>query len=305
LKKEKLKIGRIPYANLFPTFYCLEKECDLSGYKFIRGVPSALNKMLREGRIDISPSSSIEYLKNKRKYFILPWFSISSKGPINSILLFSKYPLKELNGKNISVSSDSETSSVLLKVILREFLSIKCRYKKTKFRSVKNALTSSSAALLIGDEAMKEAKRQSAVSSQRSARKKTKASRLPAGQAGITPAYRTGRPQPSLYIYDLGDLWFKYTGLPFVFALWIVRKDVLPQKMELVRKLASGLLKAKKNAPEKFSSIAKQAPQKKWMAEKDLVKYWKCISYDFTEKHMEGLKLFEEYALKNKTKIKM
>lgn len=222
--------------------------------------------MLREGKLDISPSSSIEYLRNKNKYFILPWFSISSSGPISSILLFSKLPLEELGGKTIAASSDSETSLVLLKIILREFLSLKCRFKTIKCSSVKKILLSFSAALLIGDKAMKEAKKQS---------------------------------NSSLYIYDLGELWTKYTGLPFVFALWIVRKKSLSQKKELIKKLSSDLINAKKYASKKLSLIAKEAPQKKWSSEEELVNYWKDISYDFTDKHMEGLKLFEKYAFKN------
>ena len=153
-----LRIGRITYANLFPIFYYLEKECDLSEYKFINGVPSALNKMLRDGELDISPSSSIEYLKNKKKYFILPWFSISSLGPIKSILLFSKIPIEELGGKTIAVSSDSETSAALLKIILNDFLSLKCRFKTFSSSNIKYVLTHFPAALLIGDNAMKEAK---------------------------------------------------------------------------------------------------------------------------------------------------
>ncbi len=103
----------------------------------------------------------------------------------------------------------------------------------------------------------------------------------------------------SLYIYDLGELWTKYTGLPFVFALWIVRKKSLSQKKELIKKLSSDLINAKKYASKKLSLIAKEAPQKKWSSEEELVHYWKSISYDFTDKHMEGLKLFEKYAFKN------
>jgi predicted solute-binding protein len=49
-------------------------------------------------------------------------------------------------------------------------------------------------------------------------------------------------------------------------------------------------------------SIAKDAPHKKWFTEEELVRYWTTISYDFTEKHMEGLKLFEKYAFKTDRK---
>ncbi|MBI4849222.1 MAG: menaquinone biosynthesis protein [Nitrospirae bacterium] len=141
MKNQKLRIGRIPYANLFPIFYYLEKQCNHSAYRFVKGVPSKVNKMLREGRLDISPSSSIEYLRNKNKYLIVPYSSISSSGPIKSILLFSKYPLNELGGKAIALSSASETSTALLKIILKDFLSVKCKFRPTDHRSVKNILS--------------------------------------------------------------------------------------------------------------------------------------------------------------------
>ncbi|NOZ68216.1 MAG: hypothetical protein GXP46_02995, partial [Deferribacteres bacterium] len=95
-------------------------------------------------------------------YLILPWFSISSSGPVKSILLFSKIPLNELGGKTIEVSSESETSTALLRVILRDFLSVKSRFRQTNRRSVRGILTSSPAVLLIGDTAMIEAKKTSA-----------------------------------------------------------------------------------------------------------------------------------------------
>jgi chorismate dehydratase len=270
LKDKKLKIGRIPYANLYPIFYYLDRVCDNSRYKIIKGVPSKLNKMLRNGELDISPSSSIEYLKYKSTYRILPWLSISSYGTIKSILLFSKFPIHDLGGKTIAVSSESETSTVLLKIILKEFLSLKCRLKPTTLRSVKNILSTYSGVLHIGDTAMMEAKKLSAVSNQLS----------------------------GLFVYDLGELWDKYTGLPFVYALWIVRKKSLFEKSELLRQLSFDLINAKKYAHNKLSLIAKQAPQRKWISKKELVDYWNIISYDYTYKHVEGLNLFEKYAKK-------
>ena len=270
MKNKKLRIGRIPYANLFPIFHYLDKKCDNTAYRFFRGVPSKLNKMLRDNQLDISPSSSIEYLKNKNKYLLLPWFSVSSSGPIKSILLFSKYPINELAGKTIAVSSESATSIALLKIVMKEFLSIKCKYKTTDLHSVKNIFKSFPAVLHIGDTAMIEAKKQTEASKQQTAK----------------------------YIYDLGELWDKYTGLPFVYALWLVRKSSISAKEELIKALSSDLLEAKEIAGKKLSSIAKDAPQKKWLSEKELVDYWKIISYDLTEKHMEGLQLFEKLIKK-------
>ena len=271
MKGNKLKIGRIPYANLFPIFYYLDRKCNLSEYTFIKGVPSRLNRMLRAGELDISPSSSIEFLRNKSKYRVLPWLSVSSTGPIKSILLFSTLPIEKLGEKTIALSSESDTSVALLKILLKEVYSLKCRFKPTDLRSVKNILSSASAVLHIGDTAMREARK-----------------------------FLSPLPNPSsLYIYDLGEIWNKHTGLPFTYALWVVRIKSLHEKTDLIKKLSLDLIAARKYANRKLSLIAREAPQKKWISEKELVDYWKIISYDFTEKHLEGLRLFEKYALKN------
>ena len=101
---------------------------------------------------------------------------------------------------------------------------------------------------------------------------------------------------PSVYKYDLAELWHIHTGLPFVFALWIVRKEAISKKKDLIMKLSIDLINANRYASGKLAFIAKEFPRKKWLTEKALVGYWKKISYDLTDKHMEGLRLFEKYA---------
>jgi chorismate dehydratase len=271
LKNGKLNVGRIPYANLFPIFHYLERNGNKEKYRFVNGAPSELNKMLRHGELDISPSSSVEYLKNKSQYRILPYLSISSSGPINSIFLFTKFPIEELGGKHIAVTSDSDTSTALLKVILKEFLSLDCTFEPTQKINVNDLLSTYAAALHIGDTAMTEGKKL---------------------RNGMSDSI------PGLNIYDLGELWHTYTGLPFVYALWVIRKESIDKKDDLIRDLSDELLNAKQFSSQKLSAIAKDAPHNKWIKEEELVRYWKDISYDFTRKHMEGLELFEKYALK-------
>src|SRR5271157_1612604 len=117
----KLVIGRIPYANLFPIFYILDHDIDCSSYTFVEGVPSRLNRMLREGEVDVSPSSSLEYLRNPELYGIIGNHSISSRGRVGSIFLFSPRPVEELDGNIVYASSQSETSIALLKIVLGNF----------------------------------------------------------------------------------------------------------------------------------------------------------------------------------------
>ncbi|MBI4843437.1 MAG: menaquinone biosynthesis protein [Nitrospirae bacterium] len=285
MKTTKLKIGKIPYTNLFPIYYYLENISARPEFVFLEGVPSELNRMLREGKIDVSPSSSIEYLKHKDIYSLIPWTSISAQGAVGSIYLFSRSPIESLGNSKIAVSSHSETSVVLLKIIMNEFLSLDCSYEITEASSVDKNLKQYSASLLIGDEAMREAKKLSAISNQPSEKNKA----IAKNSLQITN-------HESPYLYDLGAIWHKHTGLPFVFALWIIRKESLAGKKELLKNLSEDIILAKKYIPKHLKTLAGKSPMRKWLSEKELVSYWNGISYDFTDEHMEGLLLFEKYA---------
>jgi chorismate dehydratase len=264
LEKQKLIIGRIPYANLFPIFYMLEKTCDCASYEFVEGVPSELNKKIREGLIDISPSSSIEYLRNSDKYDLIENHSISSKGPVGSILLFSRRTIETLNGLTVFTSSQSETSTALLKIILEKFYQIECRLKSTG-EPLEKAIDSHAAYLSIGDEALVEALK-----------------------------------WPELYIYDLGELWWKNTGLPFSFALWLVRKDFCSEKKELFERFRKNLDNAKLGSLKDLKAIASALSLRNVLSEDELIAYWKGISYDFDEEHKKGLELFKKYAIETR-----
>ena len=49
---EKLRIGKISYLNLMPIFRSLNLEAD-DHFEVIEGVPSELNRMLRDGQLDL------------------------------------------------------------------------------------------------------------------------------------------------------------------------------------------------------------------------------------------------------------
>jgi chorismate dehydratase len=257
----KLRIGKINFLNLYPIFYTLEKECDPSRFEFIEGTPAELNGLLRDGELDISPSSSIEYLRNQEMYTLIEGHSISATGPIMSILLFSTLPIEELDKKMILASSQSETSTALLKIILKKFYRFDNRILISDSDLVEG-LRSASAYMLIGDDALR-------------------AARSPA----ITE-------DPShIHVYDLGEIWFRNTGLPFVYALWMGRKECCSEEafIEFIERLDG----AKKHAKDHFRDIASEMTKKQSMIIDDPVAYWNIISYDLNEDHKEGLKLFD------------
>lgn len=260
MTKGLLRIGRIRYSNLFPIFFMLEKNADCSAYEFVEGVPSVVNRLLREGEIDISPSSSIEYLRNRERYTVLDGHSISSAGPIGSILLFSRRPIETLDGLVVLASSQSETSVALLDIVLKKFYDLDCPLKSTS-DPLEKTIETHTAYLLIGDDALREALR-----------------------------------WPKLYIYDLGDIWHRNTGLPFVFALWIARNDWSIEEPALFERFRKDLDAAKGKAMKDLRTIAGESPLISMLSVDEIVSYWKGISYDLDEEHKKGLELFRKYA---------
>jgi chorismate dehydratase len=253
---EILRIGQIDYANCFPIFNCLKNTNPECSYAFIKGVPSELNSMLSSGRLDLCPSSSIEYARHPNNYLILKDLSISSIGRVKSVFLFSRFPIENLDGKTLGVTGESATSVNLLKIALGKFCKFHNTYVKIENASI-DALDDFPAVLLIGDTALR---------------------------AGL-------QDMKDVHAYDLGDIWFKNTGLPFVFALWIIREEtVLKAKREAIS-LYSRLCHAKMHAYKTFESCADDFGME-WIGKSELINYWQTISYDLTPRHIEGLRLF-------------
>ncbi|HXE97437.1 MAG TPA: menaquinone biosynthesis protein [Dongiaceae bacterium] len=250
-----LRIGQIEYANCTPLFHVLREQFSCSGYEFISGVPAELNRMLLSGEIDVCPSSSIEYAYHPERYTILPQLSISSIGAVASVLLFSRVPVEKLDGRKILLSSESATSVNLLKILLGQRFCCSCEYEVAR-PGVAAADGESSALLLIGDSAL-----------------------------------RTSLEKSDLFVYDLGELWYSWTGFPFVFALWLCRNEVA-EEAEL-KGLASQLIQAKELAPGCLEQIAACAKEVSWMGHERLLEYWRDnISYQLDERAQAGLMLY-------------
>ncbi len=227
---------------------------------FLRGVPAELNAMLSSGKLDVCPSSSIEFAKHPHKYLLLKNLSISSIGRVKSVFLFSRLPIERLDGLTVGVTKESETSVNLLKIILQKFYNFHNSYSKLSNPTIE-ALDDFDAILLIGDSALK---------------------------AGL-------REIKGVYVYDLGGLWYGYTGLPFVFALWILREDAAQRNRDDILNLYARLCNAKQLAYNTFEKLA-DSYEREWIGREELIRYWETISYDLTPRHLEGLRKFYCYA---------
>ncbi|MFC1549300.1 menaquinone biosynthesis protein [Nitrospirota bacterium] len=273
---EPLRVGRISYLNLLPIFSALEELADPGKYNFMEGVPSELNRMLRNGELDISPSSSIEYLRDKNSYQFLKGHSISSTGAVRSVLLFSRIPIENICSQKVMATHQSETSIALLRVILNKFYGHDCDLETTR-EPFYEAIRRHSAYLSIGDDALMALHESNVLEIEK-----------PADCHAICSISNQ-----AFYVYDLGELWRMHTGLPSVYALWTYRASLPDERIRLIEAYGRDLASATDNAMKNIERIAMRSDVNIPPAE--AVAYWRGITYGLPDKCLEGLSLFEKY----------
>lgn len=251
-----LCVGRISYLNAIPFFHYL-KQTGFTG-RVVDGVPAELNARLAAGELDLSPSSSFEYALHWHDYLLLPGFSISSFGPVHSVLLFSHLPLTVVGQGEIVLTGESATSVNLLKVLLQEFCGANRVVCRVADGPVEAVIAAGGSALLIGDRALRTARN------------------LPEGMRA----------------YDLGELWQRYTGLPFVFALWIVRRAAYAARQAEIQKFCRQLGQSLELAFADLRGMAAAVTPGGPLTAEELVSYWQAVSYQLSPAHHDGLRRF-------------
>ena len=258
-----LCVGRISYLNAIPFFHHLG-QTGFAG-QIIDGVPAELNARLAAGEIDLSPSSSFEYALHWHDYLLLPGFSISSFGPVHSVLLFSCLPLTAVGQGEIVLTGESATSVNLLKVLLQEFCGVHRVLCRIADGPVEAVIAAGGSALLIGDRALRAARN------------------LPEG----------------MQVYDLGELWKHYTGLPFVFALWIVRRAAYAARQGEIQRFCRQLGQSLELAFADLGGTAAAVTPGGPLSAEELVAYWQTVSYQLTPAHLDGLRKFFALCVKH------
>src|ERR1041385_318313 len=112
-----MRIGRIPYINCYPVYGAVDRGIVSLDGEIVDGVPSALNRQMADGSLDVSVISAVEYARDAKRYLLLPDLAITSDGPVRSVVLFSKRPASELQGRRVLVSKSSMTSVALVELL--------------------------------------------------------------------------------------------------------------------------------------------------------------------------------------------
>lgn len=174
--------------------------------------------------------------------YIYTDYCIGCNGAVASVCLFSEVPLEKV--ERVLLDYQSRTSVALARILISEHWKIEAKLIDTK-SDFRGDIRGTTAAVVIGDRALQQRK--------------------------ISP-----------YIYDLGEAWKNFTGLPFVFANWIANK-----------KLPDGFIAAfdaaNKSGLLHIDKVVAETPYDVF----DLKEYYtKYVDYNYDYGKMQGKEIF-------------
>jgi chorismate dehydratase len=254
----KARMGRIAYLNVLPIYFALEHIFSENGFQLVRGTPAELNALMRRGEVDLGSISAMEYGRSFRDYLLLPDLSISSKGAVGSVLLFSRVPFSRLDGRTIRVSAASASGAALVKILMAELFEVQPLYQWGHLADA--PLSDCAAVMAIGDEA------------------------LGLADAGAMP-----------FELDLGQAWQELTGLPFVFGVWAVRRDFAAARPEATAALHRLLRRSRDWGLGSLAALSRIAAASFGMTPAQILAYFHQLNYSLDPEHEEGLAAFFHY----------
>ncbi|MFN2508302.1 MAG: menaquinone biosynthetic enzyme MqnA/MqnD family protein [Chthoniobacterales bacterium] len=222
--------------------------------EIVRDHPAALCRMLAEGQLDVALVSSFEFLRNP-VYSIVDRVAVGSSGPVYSV--FVVHPADRETLEEIALDPASLTSANLLRCLLAEHGLRPRLVPETKGR-VNAAVTPRRGKLLIGDQAIEFRQRHGS----------------------------------EYNFWDLGAAWQQATGLPFVFALWLIRPG-----MDGAETIADRL---RATRDENLASLDRViAVQADFPHEFCAWYYRHCLRFEFAEAEKAGLLKFRSLCQKH------
>ncbi|KPJ98987.1 MAG: ABC transporter substrate-binding protein [Desulfobacterales bacterium SG8_35] len=262
LKSPEVRIGMVNFINTAPLYEVWQRTVRCPAWHVVEAAPSVLNRMLFANDLDMGLVSSQEYAVHPEEYLILDDISISSSGPVGSVFLFSKCAPELLTDRLVLLSGQSQTSVSLVKIVLEEFYRVFPLYEVGPvLEDHENHVIE--AVLAIGDEA------------------------LLLAQSKKYP-----------YRIDLGKIWHEKTSLPFVFAVWAMRREFCSNNPETVRDIQRELLRCRDEGRHDLREISSKVAPRASMEADACYEYLLGIEHDLGPEKKKGLIRFIEYLIK-------
>ncbi len=259
-----ITLGTIRYLNTQPVEYGIAQR--LPSIRVVRDVPTGINQGLIEGRIAIGPISVYAFAQHTDDLQLVPGLSIATLGAVKSVLLFSWHSdPRMLDGLPVALTDHSATSVRLLEVLCEHYYHIAPHWYRCP-QNVDAMLAHHEAALLIGDHALVEG-----------------VLRRTIGTRGVP------------YCFDLGQEWFDFSRLPFVFAVWAMHHDCAEEVQRAG--IVPALYAAKAEGIQAIDTIAKAYAPRLGLPTEVCATYLRNLRYDLDAQDQEGLRFFLDYAL--------
>lgn len=215
-------------------------------------VPSRLAVSLSRGELDVAMIPSIEYFRGTG-YSIISDACIACRGPVLSVKLFSRVPMNSI--RTLALDEGSRTSAALVQILLKEEYDLLPQISSLPIGASEKD-TKADAVLLIGDR-------------------------------GI--ASNNGRFD---YEWDLGREWMRWTGLPFVFAMWIARSGIALLGFDKLLSIA------RDEGLKHIAEMSREEAANGWISEQDSQIYLRDhLHFYFGPEERQGLDLFYQKAV--------
>ena len=246
-----MRVCAVSFLNTTPLVWGLTHGPQRGLFDLDFRIPAACADQMALGAADIGIVPSFELTRQDLE--VVPGTGIACHGPVRSILLISSRPANEI--RTLAADSSSRTSVQLARVILeRKYGAAPVSLPLAP--DLGSMLEVADAALIIGDPALH-----------------------------LDPATLP------YYVYDLGQEWVEYTGLPMVFAVWAAQKGVMRPGT------AEAFADSCRFGRERIEEIvAAEAPQRGFAP--DLVRLYltRHIVHELGARDYEGMELFLKYA---------
>ena len=202
-----VRVGAVQYLNTKPLVHGLASfdSCKNSGLNLSYDLPSRLADQLSSSALDVALIPIVEVFRGDWR--VITDACIGCRGPVMSVKLFFRTAPQRVT--RIALDEGSRTSAALAQVLLAERFGVRPAVEPLPIGSGVDA-TDADAVLLIGDRAI-------------------------GPNGGPADGHSAAQPRKNgsfQLVWDLGDEWCRWTGLPFVFAAWAARPGVNTEALE-------------------------------------------------------------------------
>jgi chorismate dehydratase len=216
--------------------------------------PARCADLLARGQVEAALVPVVEY-QRLPETAVAPGVCVGARREVQSVVLVTRgAPLEEV--RSVALDTSSRTSSALVEVIFREFLG-RSPGLAPSAPNLREMLAAHDAALVIGDPAMTFARE-------------------------------------GLRVYDMAALWRGFTGLGFVFAMWMAHETAAARVREI------DFAGARDEGLARVEEIAAEYERELGRPRSELVRYLReNICFELDEEMRAGLELFFRLAHKH------